>query len=395
VVVNKTLSIIGKKGSAPIFGGGGSGVAITLLSGASGSTIAGVVTTYWDIGILIRNASDCKIYDNIISLIKYNGIVLEGANAAHNLVYCNMFERNGVAINLTSSSNDSDVFQNILSSGGAGICLESDGNSVYANTISGNDVGINITNSNDNEFYHNNFEGNSVQLHISVSTGNTWDNGYPSGGNYWSDHTAIDVHGGPYQNETGSDGIVDTPYVVAGNDVDNYPLSKPFSLHNIGITKLVGSKTVVGQSYTLRISVKIQNLGMYDESFTLIVSANETVLDRVAVGVTMKKSVAFDLSLSTSKLTVGNYTLSVVTDNLPGETENSDNSFNCSVTVTIPGDLNGDFTVDIYDAIILANAYNSKPGGQYWNPNADINSDNIVDIYDAIILANHYNQHYP
>jgi len=59
------------------------------------------------------------------------------------------------------------------------------------------------------------------------------------------------------------------------------------------------------------------------------------------------------------------------------------------------GDINGDSIVDIYDAILLANAYNSTPEKVNWNPKADINGDNIVDIYDAILLANHYNQHYP
>jgi hypothetical protein len=65
------------------------------------------------------------------------------------------------------------------------------------------------------------------------------------------------------------------------------------------------------------------------------------------------------------------------------------------VVLTFPGDVNGDFTVDIYDAILLANAYNSRPNTSNWNINADVNNDNIVDIYDAIIMANHYNQHYP
>jgi parallel beta-helix repeat protein len=62
--------------------------------------------------------------------------------------------------------------------------------------------------------------------------------------------------------------------------------------------------------------------------------------------------------------------------------------------VRLPGDINSDGIVDIYDAILLANAYNSTPGKANWNPNADINGDNIVDIYDAILLASHYNQHY-
>jgi hypothetical protein len=54
---------------------------------------------------------------------------------------------------------------------------------------------------------------------------NSWDNGYPSGGNYWSDHSNVDEANGVDQNVTGSDGIVDVNY----QDLDEYPLSAPVS----------------------------------------------------------------------------------------------------------------------------------------------------------------------
>jgi len=54
-----------------------------------------------------------------------------------------------------------------------------------------------------------------------------WDNGYPSGGNYWSDYNGTDLYCGPHQNETGSDGIGDKPYMIDGNNTDRYPLIYP------------------------------------------------------------------------------------------------------------------------------------------------------------------------
>jgi len=62
----------------------------------------------------------------------------------------------------------------------------------------------------------------------SQGSNNKWDNGYPSGGNYWSDYTGVDNCSGPQQNICPSpDGIGDTPYSFSSAQ-DRYPLMKPF-----------------------------------------------------------------------------------------------------------------------------------------------------------------------
>jgi hypothetical protein len=68
----------------------------------------------------------------------------------------------------------------------------------------------------------------------------------------------------------------------------------------------------------------------------------------------------------------------------------SDTPVTLVMMTTATADINNDGSVDIYDAILLANSYNSIPTSPNWNSNADINSDNIIDIYDAIILAGNY-----
>ncbi len=76
--------------------------------------------------------------------------------------------------------------------------------------------------------YHNNFLNNTQQ----VTGGGTGplDNGYPSGGNYWSDYTGVDNCSGPAQNICPSpDGIGDTTYGSWVGLQDRYPLMKPYS----------------------------------------------------------------------------------------------------------------------------------------------------------------------
>jgi hypothetical protein len=70
-------------------------------------------------------------------------------------------------------------------------------------------------------------------------------------------------------------------------------------------------------------------------------------------------------------------------------------TFDGQVKVRIAGDINGDWSVNILDSIILSNAFLATPGSSNWNPNADINSDSVVNILDAITLSNHFLEHYP
>jgi len=395
IIINKTVTLIGKPGSEPTFDGGGSGIAITIVPSGSGSTIAGITITSWNQGILVNGASGCKIYDNIMSLITQNGITLQGSNASNNLIYSNIFENDNIAVSLTSSTSNNTITGNIISLGSVGLDVESGGNVVYANIIIENELAIDIKNSNGNKFYHNDFISNNITLSISTSTGNVWDDGYPSGGNYWACGISMDNFSGPQQNIPGSDGIVDIPYTVATNNVDNYPLLKPFGLHSIGITSFITLKTVVGKSFNFTANVKIQNLGLCNETFVFTVSANQTVVTQQLVSASTRDSVTLATTWNTKNCAFGNYNLTVVAGPVWDETDTADNSFSLKVIVTIPGDLQGDFVVDIYDAIILAGAFNSNLGSPKWNANADINGDLTVDIYDAIILAGHFNQHYP
>jgi len=102
--------------------------------------------------------------------------------------------------------------------------------SILENNITNNmDYGLELVYSTNTRIFHNNFENNSLQAYAHNSQNSSWDDGYASAGNYWSDYAGVDVHSGPYQNMTGFDWIGDTPYVIDSSNRDNYPLMRPFS----------------------------------------------------------------------------------------------------------------------------------------------------------------------
>jgi parallel beta-helix repeat protein len=128
---------------------------------------------------------------------------------------------------LDSSSNDSIVSNDITAISGDGVRLSSStGNIIIGNNITGNiGYGINLySSSNNNTMYQNNFINNTSQVYSPDST-NVWDDGFPSGGNYWSDYNGTNSNG---------DGIGDTPYVIDANNTDLYPLMAPYSMFDAG-----------------------------------------------------------------------------------------------------------------------------------------------------------------
>jgi hypothetical protein len=66
---------------------------------------------------------------------------------------------------------------------------------------------------------------NAGQVYTERSN-NTWDDGYPSGGNYWSDYLT------QYANATEIDhtGIGNTSYVIDANNIDRYPLMQQYAI---------------------------------------------------------------------------------------------------------------------------------------------------------------------
>ncbi len=118
---------------------------------------------------------------------------------------------------------------------------------LQSSTLRGNDgYGLFLSDSSNNQFYHNNFISNPRQAWLYGENSNSWDNGYPNGGNYWDNYTGVDEKSGANQNVTGSDGIGDSPVIITQNNVDNYPLMTPYNEQAPTLTPLQFEFSLIG-----------------------------------------------------------------------------------------------------------------------------------------------------
>jgi parallel beta-helix repeat protein len=203
---------------------------ILLSDSSENNTISGNNITGWTGGIRVYNSSDVSIIGNTITYTYYDSIqLLLSSNIS---VIGNNLTNNGRGLLVSGSSEISIIGNTIRANrfGGDpwfGICLDGSNNTVSRNIIVDNLVGVAFMGGSGNKFYQNGFINNDQQVWNYSFGANVWDYGYPSGGNYWSDYTGIDLYSGPYQNKTGSDGIGDTPHVINQDNIDRYPLISP------------------------------------------------------------------------------------------------------------------------------------------------------------------------
>lgn len=123
-------------------------------------------------------------------------------------------------------------------------------NIIRDNIVRNNTIGIDTdTWTSGNRIYHNDLIENTRQANDPYSR-NMWDNGYPSGGNYWSDYIGLDLYSGMNQDEPGSDGIGDTPYVFDYGQ-DSYPLMSPWVIEPPVASTGPDQTVILGETVTL------------------------------------------------------------------------------------------------------------------------------------------------
>jgi len=197
---------------------------------SSGNTVSGNnVAANHSNGILIIEYSKNNIISrNNITQNESIGIAL--STSSNNTVSGNNIANNGnCGIGLYWSSNNNSVSgNNITANEFAGILFfQSSNNTVSGNNIANNgNYGLLLNMSSNNKFYHNHFTDNPNQVYVEVNSTNAWDDGYPSGGNYWSDY----AEKYPNAEEMAESGVWNIPYTIDENNQDRYPLINPLGI---------------------------------------------------------------------------------------------------------------------------------------------------------------------
>jgi parallel beta-helix repeat protein len=304
----------------------------------------------------------------------------------NNLIEGNTMTNNCYGMSIQKAHNNK-IIQNIFENNDFNAILEGAESNIFRkNVFSSSSYGIKLDDSSNNHLYHNSFINNSKDVWNDYSV-NLWDDGYPSGGNYWSIYNGSDSYSGSFQNLTGSDGIGDTPHVLDEKNIDRYPLMHPLPMplievnmvlsttetyvgRLINVTLILESKTNIAQTISVKSEYKVEN-DWYElsqvSSIELpphsIVSISFTwIPDMIAVYL-----LRADASLSAD-----------------GAWKKLEFAL---IRIKRFGDVNGDGVVNYTDVMKAALSFGSYLGYPRWDVQADLNFDGKVNILDIALAA--------
>jgi parallel beta-helix repeat protein len=167
-------------------------------------------------GLYLKNSAQIVINHNLIKNNTQQGICLRESSG------------NTITNNRISGCSGGQIEINL----GCGIDLwyMNTNNVIRENIIMDNGKGVFLGYSSSNNLYHNKFANKGWNAY-EMDSGNSWDKGYPTGGNYWDDYTGSDPD---------NDGIGNSPYAIPGeDDYDYYPLMNPFVLGDMNVDQQV------------------------------------------------------------------------------------------------------------------------------------------------------------
>jgi len=243
------------------------GYGIWLYSSSNNNSVSGnnITTSNNDgYGIILDSSSGNSVSgNNITANNDADGILLYSSSNSNSICRNNIAANDGTGVTLQEHSNNNTVCKNDIANSDYGIALSysSNSNFICENNVAGNRRGILLYRASSNRVYHNDFVANIEQVDSQQSV-NVWDDGYPSGGNFWSDYNGTDAN---------HDGIGDTPYITDANDADRYPLMGMFQSFSTSSGKhltVVSNSTIEDVDFYSKYSI-VEKIKMHVSNMTV------------------------------------------------------------------------------------------------------------------------------
>lgn len=168
---------------------------------------------------------------------------------------------------------------------------------------------------------------------------------------------------------------------------------------DVGLTSISQQQTVIGRGQSLKFNVTMVNNGWESESPRIslygYLGTNVTLIQTISTNVAYMGTRTVSFAWNTAGWAMGSYLVRAVASNVTGQSNPSDTTITpgANVTITIPGDVNGDRAVNILDLVGVALAFGTRLGGPGYNPNMDLIQDGVINILDLVYVAQRFGTH--